>query len=1095
MVLLALALVALQPHWSLVPPTRPRVPAVRDATWPVNDLDRFVLAELERRGMTPSPPADPGTWLRRVSLDLVGLPPTTADLDAFLAECDASGTDPACVAAARARVVDRLLASPHYGERWARPWLDLARYADTNGYEKDRTRSMWPWRDWVIRALNDDLPFDQFTVWQLAGDMLPDPTLDQVVATGFHRNSMINEEGGIDVEEFRYAAIVDRVNTTAATWLGLTVGCAQCHDHKYDPISQREYFGLLAMFDNCDEVEKPLPDADVERERAAGEAEVAALRRDLAARFPLPIPQRFAPFTPARARSEKGAELLIDGDGSVTARGASPARDVYVLEGTLPAGIASGVRVEALVDASDPTLGPGRTAHGNFVLTELEVAVRTGTGAPSADDEWDPLVLDAAEADFAQAGYPVAAAIDGDRDTGWGIHGQGSDWRRDRAARFVFATPRPLLADTPVRVVVRQEWGSQHTLARLRLAFAQEEEGVDVAARRRAHLEDRFATWLGEQRARARRWQPIVPASLRSAGGADFRVLDDASVLAYGNNPDRDTTTLTLPPTPAPIAALRIEALPHATLPQGGPGRSPFFPAGGFTISDVRARVVAADGATRAELRFSGAVASYEHHEHPAGHAIDAAPDTGWTNEDHTGYAQSLVLALAPPLPRLADDERLQLTLAQHSIHNNNLGRFRLSWSEAAAPAAACTADSDVEALLARGAAVSPAEMETLRAGFAQAAPELARARAAIEAKERELPRLPTTLVVHEREPARARQTHLRHRGEFARPREVVAPGVPACLPPLPASQPADRLAFARWLVSGEHPLTARVVVNRAFAAYFGRGLVATVQDFGNRGEPPTHPALLDWLACELTDGGWSMKRLHRLIATSATYAQSAAVDAAALAADPDDLWLSRMRRLRLPAELLRDQALSVSGLLEPRLFGKSVFPPQPKGIADVAYGQVEWKVSQGADRYRRGLYTFQKRTVPYAMQALFDAPSGEACVALRGRTNTPLQALTLLDDEVFVEAARALARSLIAADGDDRQRLQLAFRRCLTRVPTDAEGTALLAFLDRQRQRLCAGELDAATLAGDPDASADLAAWTALARVLLNLDELIVRG
>ncbi|MEZ5965847.1 MAG: DUF1549 and DUF1553 domain-containing protein [Planctomycetota bacterium] len=1074
-----------QTHWSLVPPQLPPVPAVRNQAWPRNDLDRFVLAELEARGMHPSPPVDPETWLRRVTLDLIGLPPTLEELDAFLVDPSAD---------ARARVVDRLLASPHYGERWARPWLDLARYADTNGYEKDRPRSIWPWRDWVIRALNDDLPFDKFTIWQLAGDMLPQPTRDQIVATGFHRNSMLNQEGGIDVEQFRYAAIVDRVNTTATTWLGLTVGCAQCHDHKYDPISQREYFGLLAIFDNCDEVELALDDDATAAAKRQALAELDARRRGLAEQFPLPVPDEFSPLPPTRAVSLQGAELSIAADASVTARGDAPARDTYEVETTLPAGYFVGVRVEALVDADDASRGPGRTEHGNFVLSELEVSITD----PTTGDGWRRLTLDAAEADFSQSGYPVAAAIDGDPDTGWGIHAPGSDWRRDHAARFVLAEPQALAQPTRAKFVLQQRWGSQHTLHRFRLGVALGVDQGDGSARRRELLEARFAAWLATQRASARAWRVIIPDHMHSAGAADLAVREDGSVFVYGNNPDHDTTTLTLTPS-GPVAALRVEALPEPTLPDGGPGRSPFFPTGGFMLSDARARVVAPDGGTVRDLRFATASASYEHGEHPAIHAIDDAADTGWTNEGHVGHAQHIVLGLAAPL-RLEPGQTLELTLAQHSIHNNNLGRFRLSFSARAPAARACSEPAAVEALLARGPAIGPDELAVLRQAFVESAPELARAHAELDALRRDLPRPPTTLVLHEREPARARQTHRRQRGEFTRPREVVSPGVPACLPPLPAGMPPDRLALARWLVSGSHPLTARVVVNRAFAAFFGRGLVPTVQDFGTRGETPSHPALLDWLACRFVSDGWSMKRLHRSIVTSATYAQSAAVVPDLRERDPDNRWLARMQRLRLPAELLRDQALAVTGLLSTRMFGKSVFPPQPKGVADVAYGQFEWKVSQGEDRYRRGLYTYAKRTAPYAMHALFDAPSGEACVALRGRSDTPLQALTLLNDEVFVEAARALGSEVCRSAGDDRARLRVAFRRCVARLPTDIEEATLLAFLARQRERVLGGDLDARALAGrdsstEDDEGVDAAAWTALARVLLNLDEMVVRG
>ena len=452
---LAAALPA-QTHWSLTPPVRPELPAVREVEWSRNAIDRFVLARLEAQGMRHAPDADRGTWLRRVSLDLIGLPPSEAELAAFLADERPN---------ARERVVDRLLASPHYGERQARPWLDLARYADTNGYEKDRQRSMWPWRDWVIAALNADMPFDRFTIEQLAGDMLPGALRDQVVATGFHRNTMHNEEGGVDVEEFRYAAVVDRVNTTATTWLGLTVGCAQCHDHKFDPITQRDFFSLLAVFDNCDEVILKLDDATTRAERATAAAEVADLRTKLRTHFPPPMPAQWATLEPTIATSADGSTLTVLPDGSVAASGAHPDRDEYALEAVLDAPTIAGLRLEALPDADDPTRGPGRTAHGNFVLSQLKLEAGPDGGALSAV----PLVW--AEADFEQTGYPVAAALDGRDDSGWGIHGTDANWRQARAARFLADAPHGFAGQTRVRVTLRQRWGSQHTLARLRLSL------------------------------------------------------------------------------------------------------------------------------------------------------------------------------------------------------------------------------------------------------------------------------------------------------------------------------------------------------------------------------------------------------------------------------------------------------------------------------------------------------------------------------------------------------------------------------------------------------------------------------------------------
>jgi hypothetical protein len=1066
------------PHWSFVPPAPPEVPAVGGHALVRNPIDAFVLAALEPRGLAASPEADRATLIRRVSLDLVGLPPTPAEIDAF--ESDAASD-------AYERLVERLLASPHYGERQARRWLDLARYADTNGYEKDRERSMWPWRDWVIRAINEDLPFDRFTVEQLAGDMLPGATQQQIVATGFHRNTMINEEGGIDVEEFRYESLVDRVGTTGTTWLGLTLGCAQCHTHKYDPITHEEFFGLLAFFDNTDEIVLDLPDPEIAQQQREHDAKIDERRAALAARFPPPPPAEWRALQPLALRSEEGASLVADTDGVIVASGSRPERDVYEVEFEAPAELLLALRVEAVAgpsDAEEP--GPGRTKHGNFVLGEVELSIVGEDGAEQS------VPFAAAEADFAQDGYPVAKAIDGKPDTGWGIKGDG-EWRVTRHADFRIAQPLAAPASSRLRAVLRFGYGNAHTLGRFRLSVGLGADGAeDVDAQRTAHLEQRLREWLSAQRAAARPWHTVVPETMRSAGLADFRVLDDDSVLLYGNNPDRDSTFLTIDPRGQRVTALRLEALPHDSLPASGPGRSPFFPEGGFIVSDLRAAVVAPEYEPR-PVAFAAAHASFAPADHPAAHAIDEEVDSGWTNAGRVGRAVHAVFVLAQPL-ECAPGERLELTIHQHSIHNNNLGRFRISLTDAAAIEGASALPADLEARLAGGETPDPAR---LRACFLEQAPELAAANEEIRKLENERPRPPTTLVLHDRGPRRARATHLRARGVFTNPRQAVRPHVPEVLPPLPEGVVPDRLALARWLVDPRHPLVARVAVNREWEAFFGRGIVATPADFGTRGDRPTHPELLDWLATEFVRRGWSRKELHRLIVTSATYRQAAASGESAVR-DPDNVWLARASRLRLDAELIRDAALRASGLLVARIGGPSVFPPQPEGTGGLTYGSFEWQTATGEARFRRGLYTFAKRTAPYVAFSLFDGPSGETCLARRERTNTPLQALALLNDVVFGEAARALGRIASETPGDDAARVRALFRRCLARPAQASELAAVLAFASRQEERLRAGELSAATILGageDADASLGAAKWTLVARVVLNLDEMIVRS
>ncbi len=685
-------------HWAFLPPKRPKVPKVRSNDWAHNPIDRFIQERLERVELSPSQVADPATLLRRVSLDVIGLPPSPVEVDDFL-------SDPS-VEAYR-RVVDRLLASPHFGERWARPWLDQARYADSNGYNIDAPRSIWKYRDWIIAAFNADMPFDAFAMDQIAGDLRPGATFAQRIATGFHRNTQINQEGGIDVEQFRIESIVDRVNTTGSVFLGLTIGCAQCHDHKYDPISQREYYKLFAFFNNVDEPELELATPSELARRTEIRAQVEQFHRDLAARYP-DLDQRERRW-----------------------------------EGTLT----------------------------------LEF-----TQAQTAD------------------------------------------------VRLVFDTPR-------------------------------------------------------EKRTQAQR---------------------NAMV--------------------------------------------------------------------------------------------------------------ELMLAREPALR----DELARLT--------------RLRNAE---------------------------------------------------------PRFVTTMVVSERSSS-PRESFVHLGGDFTRRGERVDPGVPAVLPPLTAESSgtrADRMDLARWLVGRRNPLAARVAVNRIWQAYFGRGLVETDDDFGTQGILPSHPELLDWLACELMDRDWSLKSIHRLIVESATYRQSSRVRDEGKSIDPDNRLLWRQTRLRLDAELIRDSALASSGLLSRAIGGPSVFPPQPEGVMNLGQMRRPWQADTGPNRYRRGLYTFFWRATPHPFLTTFDAPGGIQACTRRLRSDTPIQALTLLNDPAFFEIAGGLAARILedcTPTATDRERLRHGFWLCLARPPTDHELKTLEGVLLQER--------DDVKTRGTRTAAAIPPEWETIARVLLNLDEFLTR-
>ncbi|HEX3152192.1 MAG TPA: PSD1 and planctomycete cytochrome C domain-containing protein [Gemmataceae bacterium] len=886
-------------HWSLVAPNQAALPKIRQTDWPKNAIDHFVLAKLEATSLKPSSAADRYTLVRRVYLDLIGLPPTPAEADTFVNDKSANAYE---------SLVDRLLKSPSYGERWARRWLDLARYADTNGYEKDRQRIMWPYRDWVIEALNQDLPFDQFTIQQLAGDLLPGATLDQKIATGFHRNTMLNEEGGADPLEFRWHAVNDRVATTGTVWLGLTLNCCQCHNHKFDPITQKEYYQFAAFLNNCDEPTIDVPTAEIANRRAELAKQIEVREAGLAKLFPP-----------------------------------------------------------------------------------------------------DPL---------AQAGDPRS-----------------------------------------------------------------------LDEQRTAYLEARFNAWLAIERAKATNWTVRKPTSAKGSIPT-LTVEPDGSVFVSGDKSKHDVYDLAFTTDLRNITALRIEALPDDRLPNRGPGRVNYEgPFGDFFLCEVTLKN---DGKPQ---RLGMISADYfDGNSNPA-NAADGDPLTGWSINGGQGKPHAIVFNFAEPI---ATPGQLELSMLFEKYYAAGLGKFRVSVTTDNKKAEARGLPAEIETLVLGDAAqLDVSQRQVLMKHFLSVAPELKGARDEIKKLRDSEPRYPTALVMVERPASDPRPTFIHKRGEFTQPTEKVKPGVPASLPPLPAAA-ADRLVFARWLVSGSNPLTARVTVNRAWAAFFGRGIVRTTEDFGYQGEPPTHPELLDWLAVEFVKNGWSMKKLHKLIVMSATYQQASKVTPDLLEKDPRNELLSRGPRFRLEAEEVRDSVLKASGLLSSKIGGPSVFPPQPASVtAEGAYGSLKWEPSPGEDRYRRGLYTFTKRTAPFAMTTTFDGPSGEACVARRELSNTPMQALTLLNDAVFVEAAQTLGRQMAAAPGATDVKARELFRRCLIRLATDDELKPIVAFFEAQRKRFADKAAELAELSGGSDVVQpliDRAAWTAVARAILNLDEMVTK-
>ena len=944
-----------QQHWAFVKPKQAKVPDVSaqlsvlsaqskqhvqseklsTGHWALstNPIDAFILKRLLEANLAPSPEADPATLCRRIYLDLVGIPPTPQEQDDFLKSAIRNRQS------AIETLADRLLASPRYGERWARKWLDLARYADTNGYEKDRPRTIWPYRDWVTNALNADKPFDQFTVEQIAGDMLPGSTLDQKIATGFHRNTMLNEEGGIDPNEFRFHAMTDRVATTGATWLGLTLGCAQCHTHKFDPLTHREYFQLMAFMNNADEPDIDLPQADAEEQQKKNTA--------LAAKLLAELPEKWA---------AKHAPKPVENS-------------------------------EAQPQASSPDSTP---------------------------------------------------------------------------------TPKPA-------------------------------------------LDEKFAEWLARERARTVQWQPLRPASAKSNMPL-LTIEPDASVFRNGDISKSDTYELHFRDVPAGVTAIRLEALPDPRLPAHGPGMA-FYegPKGDFFVAEF---TLHADGQP---VKFSGATESYSKNTFgstptTAALMLDGDPQTGWSTAGRMGERHTAVLTLPSPAAAISSGGDWTVKLAMGRHYACSLGRFRISITTDARPAVARDLPSETESLLALpDEKLTAVQRVRLREEFLLSLPELKDEASRIRTLRKPV-RPPATLGFRERPPENPRPTFIHNRGEYLQPTEPVTPGVPAFLNPIAGNAKPDRLALARWLVSPENPLTSRVIVNRQWAAFFGRGIVKTTEDFGYQGEVPTHPELLDWLAVEFVKQGWSLKKLHRLIVTSATYRQSSVLSAQksvlsipksgagdqkqgtasgvplstehwALSTDPDARLLSRFPRTRLDAEIIRDAALASGGLLVEKIGGPSVRPPQPEGVTEAAYGG-SWTPSTGPDRWRRSLYTFSKRTAPFALYNTFDGPTGEACIPRRDVSNTPLQALTLLNDIVFTEAAQSFGKILAGRNASDAEKLDEAFRRIVCRKPADDERATLLKFFQTQRARLTDGK-----------PSADAAAWSALVRALFSLDEVVTKG
>jgi hypothetical protein len=889
-----------QKHWAFITAKRPARPRVQKKDWPSSEMDYFVLRRLEREGLQPSPQASRTTLIRRATLDLTGLPPTPAEVDAFL-------NDPS--PAAYQHVVERLLESPRYGERMAYRWLDAARYADTNGYQNDRPRDMWRWRDWVIEAFNNNMPFDQFTIEQIAGDLLPNATLDQKIATGFNRNHRGNAENGTDPDEYQVEYAVDRVDTTATVWLGLTMGCARCHDHKYDPITQKEFYRFFAYFNNVSD-------------------------RGRYFKYGNTPPIVHAPTVEQQAG-------LADLDGKM----AATAREFSSLQATMDEGMLAWAPSAASGDLD-------WSFEERLAAKPGTMTFFNGNGAVDLGDQGDYDFYDK---------FTLAARVKPARATG-GIISRYLPSPKGYGLFLIDGKPQFRIDTSSIS-------------DRMRI-----ETVTPIALNEWAHV---AATYDGSRVA--------------------------AGMKIYVNGEDQAVTVL-------------IDESLNSTN-------------------------------AKAPLRI------------------------GFGPDEDSGF-QGLIDD-ARVYDRALNDDEVAVVAAAESL------------SEIAASPAA---------------ARSPGQSLKLRwAYLSRFAPEKItrlwnKTRKLYLERERFLDSLPTVMVMDER--SEVRPTHVLERGAFDAPRERVESGLPAVLPPLPAGQPNNRLGLARWIVDRSNPLTARVTVNRFWQMLFGAGLVKSVENFGSQGDWPVHPELLDWLAVEFMESGWDVKGILKTILMSATYRQSSKVTPQLLEKDSENRLLARGPRVRLAAESVRDQALAISGLLVDERGGPSVRPYQPAGLWKELSNWDAYQHDEGQGLYRRSLYTFWKRTIAPPAMMTFDSSDRETCVVTETRTNTPLQALNLMNDVTYTEASRLFAERMMKEGGaTPDERLSYGFRLAAARQPADEEREILLRSFHRYWDRYQTNPDDAAQYLSTGEhprdetlPSADLAAYTALASLILNLDETITK-
>ena len=928
-------------HWAFVPPSRPTLPATTRPAWVRNGIDAFVLARLDREGINPSPDADKATLLRRVTFDLAGLPPTPKELDDFLRDPSANAYE---------KAVDRLLASASYGERMANIWLDVARYADTHGYQADRYRAMWPYRDWVIKAFNENLPFDQFATWQLAGDLLPNATKEQRLATAFNRLHMQNEEGGIVEEEFRVAYVVDRVDTFGTAFLGLTFECSRCHDHKFDPITQKDFYSLFAFFQNIDESGQttfftdamPVPTLLLSTDEQ--DRKLADLRKEI-------------------AEKEKHLVAARDSAGEAFATW--------------------------LASKSDLPRPPGLLASFSFdEITDNKIANSVDPNKPGSPVE-NPKLVDGK--------FSKAAELSGEN--GFIFPGVGHFTRADPFSLSIWLkTP-----DHSPRMTV-----IHHSKA------------------------------------------PI------DAGSRGYELLLEEGRVAFGLHHMWPANSLKV----VTKVSVPVDQWTHVAATYDGSGRA----------AGVR-------------IYINGEPAPF-----------DVIRD---------GLYKDITYTTDGGEPNLTIGHRFR----DSGFKGGQVDEFRV-FGRAITPLEA--AQLAGKASLADALTSDPRKLtETARAGLldyflANVYEPAAKLRNDLQALRKQEMGIvdPILEAMVMQEMSVPRPAYVLKRGAYDAHGERVWANTPAVLPAFPREQPKNRLGLARWLFEDQNPLVARVTVNRAWQQMFGKGIVETSDNFGSQGSPPTHPELLDWLACEFRDSGWDLKKLLKTIVMSATYRQSSKAGPELLARDPSNQLLARGPAQRLSAEMLRDEALADSGLLVEKLGGPSVKPYQPDGVWDVAMGHPVYDQGHGDDLHRRSLYTFWKRSVPPPVMLTFDASDRNYCVVRRQSTSTPLQALALLNDTQIVEAARHISQRMLHEGGDTLDhRIAWAWRLITSRGPSDKELSLLKGLFDEQREIFAKDPKAAEELLGVGEARSDeslnkidLAAGTVLAQAILNHDAAVMR-